>query len=237
MEKIRLPHPDRAGDFLVKDVSFSVARGEVLGLFGLMGAGRSELFETIFGLHAKTSWAEVFLEGREITSPLVPRPSRRAWPWSRRSQTPGPGDEHVRGGQCLPGQSRRVERFGFLSDRLERASGRRLCGSPEHPHGLAPPAGRSISAAATSRRWSSPSGWRTEPKVLLLDEPTRGIDVNAKNQIYQLIHELAPGGPGHRDDLVRDAGDHGHRAPDHRPVRGPPDRGVLPRRRPRKNRF
>ena len=50
----------------MKDVSFSVARGEVLGLFGLMGAGRSELFETIFGLHAKTSSGRVFLEGREI---------------------------------------------------------------------------------------------------------------------------------------------------------------------------
>ena len=85
VEKIRLPHPDRSGDFLVKDVSFSVARGEVLGLFGLMGAGRSELFETIFGLHAKTSSGRVFLEGREIRVASVPRPSRRAWPWSRKT--------------------------------------------------------------------------------------------------------------------------------------------------------
>ena len=50
----------------MKDVSFSVDGGDVLGLFGLMGAGRSELFETIFGLHAKTSSGRVFLEGREI---------------------------------------------------------------------------------------------------------------------------------------------------------------------------
>ena len=52
VERLTLKHPERPGDFLVDDVSFHVRRGEVLGIFGLMGAGRTELLECLFGLHA-----------------------------------------------------------------------------------------------------------------------------------------------------------------------------------------
>ena len=58
-DNISLQHPERAGDFAVKDVSFEVRRGEVLGIFGLMGAGRTELLQTIFGMYPKTSSGEV----------------------------------------------------------------------------------------------------------------------------------------------------------------------------------
>jgi len=194
VEKIRLPHPARPGDFLVKDVSFSVAAGEVLGLFGLMGAGRSELFETIFGLHAKTSSGRVFVEGREVRIAscaeaiaaglaLVPEDRKRQGLVMNMS---------VAASVSLASLGR-VERFGFLSDRLERA----LAG--DYVHRL------SIRAATLGQWVKHLSGgnqqkvviakWlATRPKVLLLDEPTRGIDVNAKNQIYQLIHELTGAG-------------------------------------------
>jgi len=194
VEKIRLPHPDRSGDFLVKDVSFSVARGEVLGLFGLMGAGRSELFETIFGLHAKTSSGRVFLDGREIrvTScaeaiaaglALVPEDRKRQGLVMNMS---------VAASVSLASLGR-IERFGFLSKRRERAL------ASDYVDRL------SIRAASLRQWVKHLSGgnqqkvviakWlATRPRVLLLDEPTRGIDVNAKNQIYQLIHELTQAG-------------------------------------------
>jgi len=194
VEDIRLPHPDRPGDFLVKDVSFSVAAGEVLGIFGLMGAGRSELLETIFGLHAGRSHGRVFLEGRQVRIEscadaiaaglaLVPEDRKREGLVM---------DMSVAANISLASLER-LERVGFVSSRRELAMagelGQRL----------------SIRTASLRQPVKHLSGgnqqkvviakWlATQPKVLLLDEPTRGIDVNAKNQIYQLIHELAAAG-------------------------------------------
>lgn len=194
VEAIRLPHPDRPGDFLVKDISFSVDRGEVLGLFGLMGAGRSELFETIYGLHARTSAGSVFVEGRQVRIAscadaieaglaLVPEDRKRQGLVMELS---------VAANVSLAGLGR-VERYGFLSNRLEWALARdytqRLsirAASPGQPV-------RHLSGGNQQKvvvaKWLA-----THPKVLLLDEPTRGIDINAKNQIYRLIHELAEAG-------------------------------------------
>ena len=194
VEKISLPHPDRPGDFLVKEVSFAVARGEVLGLFGLMGAGRSELFETLFGLHARTACGRVFLEGREVRISscaeaiaaglaLVPEDRKRQGLVM---------DMSVAANVSLAGLAQ-VERLGFLSHGLERAL------VSEHVQRL------SIRTASPRQPVRHLSGgnqqkvviakWlATKPRVLLLDEPTRGVDVNAKNQIYRLIHELAQTG-------------------------------------------
>jgi ribose transport system ATP-binding protein len=193
-ERITLPHPDRPGDFLVKDVSFSVARGEVLGLFGLMGAGRSELFETIFGLHAGTSSGRVYLEGREVrvTSCAEAIAAGLALVPEDRKRQGLVMDMSVAASVSLASLER-VERLGLLNHRLERA--------------LADDYVRRLSIRTASLRQSVKhlSGgnqqkvvlakWlATRPRVLLLDEPTRGIDINAKNQIYRLIHELARAG-------------------------------------------
>ena len=63
VEHLTLRHPERPGDFLVHDVSFGVRRGEVLGIFGLMGAGRTELLECLFGLHGRACSGDVFIGG------------------------------------------------------------------------------------------------------------------------------------------------------------------------------
>ena len=166
----------------------------MLGLFGLMGAGLTELFETIFGLHTKASAGRLFLEGRElkISSPsdaidagiaLVPEDRKRQ----------GLVMDMSIGASISLAAIRQVERLGFLSHRLERA----LTG--EYVSRL------KIKATSARQPVKNLSGgnqqkvviakWlATKPKVLLLDEPTRGIDVNAKNEIYKLISELATAG-------------------------------------------
>jgi len=194
VEGIRLDHPDRPGDYLVNDISFSVHRGEVLGLFGLMGAGRTELFETIFGLHPKSSTGRLFLDGAElhVASPLDAIEAGLALV---------PEDRKLQGlvlGMSVSANISLanivlVERFGFLNGRLEQALaadyGNRLRIKTASP-------GQSVrNLSGGNQQKVVLAKWlATRPKVLLLDEPTRGIDVNAKNEIYKLISELAAAG-------------------------------------------
>ena len=68
---LSLKHPSKTNDFLLRNISFRLGKGEILGIFGLMGAGRTELVETIFGLHSNRSAGNIFIEGKkaEINSP------------------------------------------------------------------------------------------------------------------------------------------------------------------------
>lgn len=193
---ISLRRPEQAGDFSVRDVSFEVRRGEVLGIFGLMGAGRTELLQTIFGLHPKTSSGEVEVEGRrvEIKSPedaiaaglgLAPE-DRKA-----EGMVLGLSVAHNTTLACLP----KIERLGLLQPRLERELARGYVNrlrvkTPSLDQAMVNLSGGNQQKVVLAK-WLA-----TGPKVLLLDEPTRGIDINAKKEIYELIHELAQGGLG-----------------------------------------
>ena len=106
VEDLCLNHPTRRGDFLVDHVTLNVCRGEVVGLFGLMGAGRSELLETLFGLHVHRSSGRMTVAGQ----PMRVRSARKAIdagialvPEDRKQQ--GAGARHVRAQQYQPGQS------------------------------------------------------------------------------------------------------------------------------------
>ncbi len=195
-KNVSLLHPERAGDFVVKDVSFEVRRGEVLGIFGLMGAGRTELLQTLFGLHPDTSSGAIEIDGQreEIRSPRQAITAGLALaPEDRKGE--GVVLElsvaHNATLSCLP----RIERFGLLRPGLERE----LVGN--YVDRLR------VTTTSLDQRIGNLSGgnqqkmvlakWlATEPKVLLLDEPTRGIDINAKKEIYALIDELAQSGLG-----------------------------------------
>jgi len=194
VEGIRFDHPDRPGDYLVKDVGFSVQKGEVLGLFGLMGAGRTELFETIFGLHVKTSTGRLFLDGTElrVSAPFDAIKAGIALVPEDRKRQGLVLDMSVAASISLAGIGR-VERFGFLNNRLERALTahyvNRLRIKAASERQLVKDLSGGNQQKVVIAKWLA-----TKPKVLLLDEPTRGIDVNAKNEIYKLISELAAAG-------------------------------------------
>lgn len=193
---IYLAHPDRAGDFLVDDVGFTVNKGEVLGVFGLMGAGRTELFETIFGLHPGESRGKVLLGDREhhIRSPgdairagigLVPEDRKLAGLVLRMSVQANISLA------CLD----RAERMALLSQKLEKKMARsfieRLGIKTPSRHQIVESLSGGNQQKVVIAKWLA-----TRPKVLLLDEPTRGVDVNAKNEIYRLIGELVEQGLG-----------------------------------------
>lgn len=178
----------------INSVSFTLNRGEILGIAGLAGAGRSELLETLFGI-ASRDGGRIFLEGKEI-----------------KNRTPR---EAIKNGFALLTEERRATGiFGVLSIKentniasLDRTSVAKFFINEKKLRKSTEWAISSMNVKTPSQRTQirTLSGgnqqkvilgrWLlTYPKILLLDEPTRGIDVGAKYEIYKLIIELASQG-------------------------------------------
>jgi len=177
-------------------VSLHLRRGEVLGIFGLMGAGRTELLETLFGLHPKRARGNVFVEGREawfqspreaIDAGVVLAPEDRKREGLVLSLSVAANTSLA----CIG----RTERLGLLDSARENelAAGyvKRLRTRTPSVHQLARHLSGGNQQKVVLAKWLA-----TRPKVLLLDEPTRGIDINAKKEIYALMDELVAGGLG-----------------------------------------
>lgn len=181
-------HP---GKFLLKDISFKVAAGEVLGIYGLMGAGRTELFETIFGLYPSRTKAEIYIKGNKVCIKhpkeavdcglaLIPEDRKR--------------DGLVLGMSIEQNSSLaslcNFLKHGLLSFKKEKSEAdtyrSRLNIKSYSVKQLAGQLSGGNQQKVVLSKWLL-----TKPSVLLLDEPTRGIDINAKNEIYKLMDELA----------------------------------------------
>ncbi|MGD8499732.1 MAG: sugar ABC transporter ATP-binding protein [Phycisphaerales bacterium] len=189
-----LAHPRRRGDYIVDHVSFGVKAGEVLGLFGLMGAGRTELLETIFGLHPKQSSGRIFVDGREIeiNSPTDVISLGIGFVTEDRKLEGLILQMSVAASISLA-SLKQTERFGLLSGRLEN----RLAQDYVKRLRIKTPSVKQIveNLSGGNQQKVVIAKWlATNPRILLLDEPTRGIDINAKNEIYRLISELAQAG-------------------------------------------
>jgi ribose transport system ATP-binding protein len=178
-----------------KGVSIDVHRGEVVGLAGLLGSGRTETAKAIFGAQPLDS-GTVEIDGKDVSpdSPGEAIKSGLAFlPEDRKAEGIIP-DLSVRENivaAALP----RLSRAGFVSkkeqDELVERFMTRLdikASSPDQPVGELSGGNQQKVMLA---RWLC-----LEPKVLILDEPTQGIDVGAKAEVQQLIAELAEGGLG-----------------------------------------
>ena len=195
-EHITLKHPERECDYLVNDVSLSVRQGEVLGIFGLMGAGRTELLETIFGLHPQETPGEILVQGAKvpIQSPRDAIKAGIALAPENRRQEGLVLMMSVEANVSLASLEN-AERFGLLQKRLERA----LAGKYIERLKIKTPSLSQIAqnlSGGNQQKIVLAKWLATAPKVLLLDEPTRGIDINAKKEIYRLIDELTQTGLG-----------------------------------------
>ena len=176
---------------LVDRVSFTVRAGEVLGLAGLLGAGRTELLEGIFGARPKEFQGRIFLEGRplEIRSPREALRAGLALVTEDRARLGIFPLFDVARNLTISALSRFVRR-GLLRKDLEDRAARRTM---EAWNVRAPGPETPITALSGGNQQKTILArcMLTQPKVIFLDEPTRGIDVGAKAEIHRRIDELA----------------------------------------------
>lgn len=178
---------------LFEDVSFEVRRGEILGFSGLVGAGRSEVMKTIFGLLPKSS-GEIFFEGQKVE---IRRPQDAIRlglgmvPESRRDDGLILGN--TVGFNLTLSVLRKFIHAGYYNKGVERGI---IEDSVEHLKIVTPsPQQRAGNLSGGNQQKIVVAKWlAANPKLLIMDEPTRGIDVGAKAEIYGIMDELAKSG-------------------------------------------
>jgi erythritol transport system ATP-binding protein len=184
---LTLPHEN--GGYRLNDVSFSVRRGEVIGIYGLLGAGRTELFKVINGVMRQTS-GQILLNGKNV--------ERTSF-----------GDR-MRGGMALVPEDRQaeglVQMMSIQANMTLSSLGRNAIkpigdqretaivnGMIEKLAIKVSDAGLPVTSLSGGNQQKVVLGKAllTDPQVVFLDEPTRGIDVGAKTDVYHLIGAMA----------------------------------------------
>ncbi|WP_179435095.1 multiple monosaccharide ABC transporter ATP-binding protein [Microbacterium pseudoresistens] len=190
-------HPTVSERMVVKGSSIEVRRGEVVGIAGLMGAGRTEFAMSIFGRSYGTFLSgSVFKDGQEIVIPDVASAIRQGLAYVSE-------DRKVLGLNLLDTIKRsivsaklsKIARRGVVDDREESIVAERYrktlrIKAPTVDEGVNKLSGGNQQKVVLAK-WMF-----TDPDLLILDEPTRGIDVGAKYEIYSIINELAAAGKG-----------------------------------------
>jgi len=186
----------RGGDARAGDIALDLYKGEVLGVFGLMGAGRTTLMETLFGLRPGRTAVQVAIDGKAVTikSPINAIEAGLALVPEDRKRDGLVLEADVRSNICLTTLDDLMS-VKLLDSRKEQALAEQYMGDLKIKASSSKQVTRTLSGGNQQKivlaKWLA-----TKPKVLLLDEPTRGIDVNAKNEIYKLIVQLAEQGMG-----------------------------------------
>jgi ribose transport system ATP-binding protein len=192
-ELLRVEGLSRTGEF--SDVSFSVHSGEIVGLAGLVGSGRSEILETVYGARRPTA-GRVLLDGVPLRPGAVTRAVRAGvglCPEERKSQALLLREPVFR--NISLASLRRFSRAGFLDRRGEFARSAEAAASldlrPPDPHRPIATLSGGNQQKAVVARWLL-----ARCRLLLLDEPTRGVDVGARSEMYRLVRRLADDGVG-----------------------------------------
>ncbi len=190
VRNFKVPHPYVPHKKIIDNVSFEVRAGEILGIAGLIGAGRSELMNAIFGKDRKLG-GEVIIDGK----PVVIRNPRDAMKHGIALVTEDRKRDGIIGimsiseNMTLPIMSK-VSRHGILSLKKERKLARTYF---DNLNIKAPGLATQVQQLSGGNQQKVVLGrWiARNPKILILDEPTRGIDVGAKYEIYKIMVELA----------------------------------------------
>lgn len=196
VEHMTVPHPTIKNKNIVNDISFSLRRGEILGIGGLVGAGRSEILGALFGQLTNGVFKKVFVEGHEVNikSPadainvgigfVTEERKRNGFVWML----------SIRENMFLASLDKLPVKFHFFINRqYETRKAQEVCDQLR------------IKAPSINTKVNNLSGGNQQkvvlskwivrkPKILLMDEPTKGVDVGAKAEIYKLMGELVKNG-------------------------------------------
>jgi ribose transport system ATP-binding protein len=196
LKDFSLPDPRGARSFLVEGVSFCLHQGEILGFGGLQGSGKNELFHGIFGTRGRPASGTIVLDGQPFVprSPLNSIEHGLALLTNDRKETgliPPLSIAKNISLASLPSLSSR----GWINRQGERDAAARNFRFFNIKARSLDQEVRTLSGGNQQKvvlaRWLE-----TKPKVLLLDEPTIGVDVGAKQEIYRLMNDWTSGGSG-----------------------------------------
>jgi len=195
VKDFEVDHPVLAGEKKVRNASFSAYKGEILGISGLMGAGRTELVSAIFGALPNESRGDIFLEGKKVDIKS---------PTDAISKGIGLVTEDRKAFGLVLGHSvlnnMTISSLDTVSDSwgiINRAKERNIADEYVDRLNIKTP-GLDVAidtlSGGNQQKVIIAKWLNTKPKVLVLDEPSRGIDVGAKVEIYNLLNRLVEEG-------------------------------------------
>ena len=191
VEDLTLPHPLLKNRFLLNKVSFELKKGEIVGIFGLMGAGRTEILQSIFGLNTDKCSGEVHINEKKVT---IKNPK-----------------DAIANGLAFVTEDRKSEGLVLnmdiaanislttlkTNDLLDANKDNNLAKKYINELSIKTPNAQQqcVNLSGGNQQKVVLAKWlSTNPEILMLDEPTRGIDIKAKSEIYELIKQLAESG-------------------------------------------
>ncbi|MBU1338283.1 MAG: ATP-binding cassette domain-containing protein, partial [Acidobacteria bacterium] len=196
VRRFNLTEPSGAKSLLPENISFDLHAGEILGIAGLQGSGKSELFNGLFGTYGRIDTAEIHLDGNpfSVHSPIHSIQNGLVLLTNDRKRTglvPNMSVVHNTSLAALKALSPN----GWLKLRLEEEEAKKDILAFDIK--VSSPAQDVQTLSGGNQQKVVLAKWlRTQPKVLLLDEPTIGVDVGAKHEIYELMNRWTAMGMG-----------------------------------------
>jgi len=196
VEDLSLPWPGHARAWRLQNIGFSLRRGEILGIAGLMGAGRTELLECLFGASPEPPRGSIRLEGRPVRFQHPAEAMKAGIALVTEDRKRLGLFAHMTVGQnitmCTLAEAARA---GVVNNRRERSLAEGMVDKLNVRTSGIDAAVTNLSGGNQQKaiigRWLL-----VKPKVLLLDDPTRGVDVGAKAELYRLMDQLCREGLG-----------------------------------------
>ncbi|HJO94328.1 MAG TPA: sugar ABC transporter ATP-binding protein [Victivallales bacterium] len=194
VENFNVDHPLLSGEKIVKDINFELRKGEILGISGLMGSGRSELVEGIFGAFSKDTQGSITLFGEKVKI----RNPRDAIDYGMALVT----EDRKTLGLVLPHSVRqnitlsilkKLKKLFVINEKAETELVDEYIKSlrikTPNPDFIV-----NNLSGGNQQKVILAKCLATKPKILILDEPTRGIDIGSKSEIYNIIKDLSESG-------------------------------------------